>query len=773
MDDLGAYALFSDELQTLRDTVQWLEVCSPTDTTTSKATPLAIEETNLLFTSGDQIKYSYNLEELRIDEKTLLQSQDSEFLNAVRTISPLTFFAPTDKLALYEFLEISKLSDFIIEEWNICKVTDTRANRKLVQSFTSMMNNLLTFVYAYYYHGGHRELQRNKDIEGGCSDYIPTMLSNKVRMKSLLSMDIVQCSTLQRQLELKQLTNAPQQRTTVEHYQRCVTQNENILYLSSDISVSDMQSLCVNMLMKVIKVEMALIECKQQAAELQQLREELETVAKYTDFTRLLHRLEDQKLSLPEGKLAWRLRVSDIVEEEVVDVVEEMESAVDSAEAEEALRGFENLRQTIRQSTAVVSKKTSTEGDVKYAQYRAEQSKAMKEQGGESAAKAAALGSQNKPTDDTAAAAVPGPAETAAPVKLTIEETTPVARSGAHTVAIAAPGACDLSVSRKVVDTVEGSGSSNGGSKLTGGSAVDSTEVGCSGGGTGTGGGSSTNGGRERGGDGTAASTGGRGNAGGGGDSSGARDSGTGSHVTGGTGTGTGSSGTAGTGTGTGTGGGRYQPISSPPSASLPSSRDVLEITAEELSSLHIEIIDEDVNSTATAATGSTTTNTAAEPSREFQQLISSTHSGRCGEKCAVQMLQKKLLSNPSLSAVPVVAIDWVNETAEAGLPYDIRLTLSDGSYKYCEVKTRSVTADTSPALLHRQWIISPKEVSSASEYGSQYFGVFLNICTDWSLTPPSTQVKDVQIVGLQRGLVQAIVAEHSASLFVQINQQS
>jgi hypothetical protein len=129
---------------------------------------------------------------------------------------------------------------------------------------------------------------------------------------------------------------------------------------------------------------------------------------------------------------------------------------------------------------------------------------------------------------------------------------------------------------------------------------------------------------------------------------------------------------------------------------------------------------------------------------------------GRVGESVALTYLR----SQPG-----VAEVRWENEEAEAGRPYDLRLSYADGRNKYCEVKTRFVVH---PHCAN-QWFISPKELHFAYEQGEAYFVLLICIAVD--RTTHETCPPQMALLGLERGFVQAALTEE-VSILVQLNRK-
>jgi hypothetical protein len=107
--------------------------------------------------------------------------------------------------------------------------------------------------------------------------------------------------------------------------------------------------------------------------------------------------------------------------------------------------------------------------------------------------------------------------------------------------------------------------------------------------------------------------------------------------------------------------------------------------------------------------------------------------SGRVGEYWASEYLISQA------STFGFISVEWLNKDYEQGKPYDIRVEVLEGVYRYCEVKTRSF--DASQYVDINQWFISPKEVLLAQEVGYDLFALCLSISVDRqerTMTPQS-----------------------------------
>jgi hypothetical protein len=820
VDDVGAFQMFAAELAVLNKGVRWLEV-HPAASSTVDA--VLSDDTGALSDSAG----SYDLQDLRDDETAFLTCSAAEFNAAVHFISPETFFAPSNRLALLEFLRIPKLSDSVRVEW-VTHEAPVGRERTAARLFVGIMNHLLTFTHAYYFHGGSKEANRNaprKDGDMLSVFNLHMQLAKAPRIRALLDMDITECAVLERCLRLS-LGTVVEQRTVKELHHRVHRDGNNVLYLSSDATAEELQALAVNTLLKALRVELALIEVRQEPKEMEDLRRKLEQVAKLRDTAKLIDRLETFELTVPEEALAsaadWQLAATARCTEATDEPTHPTDGSTDyepDAAALEALAAYEKAQKQPRKTPA--SAKSVKEGklanEAKFAQFKKEQTQQMKAQG-ELAAAQLVGGS-------TAAEVLPviaGEAETAAVedhrVKLEDSER---ARSSAPTVVTGVTlGGSDggdpslpstgpvvvlpvLEPSTPIANPAQphppksaDSGHSQHpsqqlqlpfqlppfGSQLfplgmpppsfmppflgsmpmpmvtqpplpawyvaAGGPfgplgslpaqlqqrlGLPSVPNGHNGAWNPFGG------------------------------------AGTGSNDTGPFGGGVTSTGAVGVssnvenGHSTGTVN-RYNPLLAA-NGHASAAADI--ISCDDLGA--VEILEDGCLSSAdpTAIEGGDDADRTREASTHTR---SNAVSGRLGEQAAVAYLQACRIRGEAVFSDVV----WVNREAEAGLPFDIVVTLPNGTTKVCEVKTRSVPGHAAGEMqdfASKQWVISPAEITFATETKDAYFGMFLNVRIDYgSGAAPRLVQSAARIVGLERGLIHSIAVDRTASLFVQMN---
>jgi hypothetical protein len=138
--------------------------------------------------------------------------------------------------------------------------------------------------------------------------------------------------------------------------------------------------------------------------------------------------------------------------------------------------------------------------------------------------------------------------------------------------------------------------------------------------------------------------------------------------------------------------------------------------------------------------------------------FASNLFTGRIGERIAVSLLSSLISSDGTPQLKEIL---WLNEEREEYQPYDLLVTSADDKQRYCEVKTRVWSEEDGQYI--PQWFISPKEIEAASRYQEQYFCILIALTKDSSL-----QLKDVQFLGYEAGLVQAMKS-HQAHLVIQL----
>ena len=147
--------------------------------------------------------------------------------------------------------------------------------------------------------------------------------------------------------------------------------------------------------------------------------------------------------------------------------------------------------------------------------------------------------------------------------------------------------------------------------------------------------------------------------------------------------------------------------------------------------------------------------------------IAASLKSGRIGELVAKKYLIK-LVSDNHFSKISeagellIPTVQWMNEVAESGLPYDFSLVYANGAQRFCEVKTRKVISGDNC----KQWFFSPSEFQCAAVNGSDYFCILLAIAVDDASGKISILKK--YMVGNTGGLLHALL-QQDAKLVIQV----
>jgi len=142
----------------------------------------------------------------------------------------------------------------------------------------------------------------------------------------------------------------------------------------------------------------------------------------------------------------------------------------------------------------------------------------------------------------------------------------------------------------------------------------------------------------------------------------------------------------------------------------------------------------------------------------DHMSAFANTMSGRIGEALAVNFLTSKKLE------LGIDDIEWCNEKSESLLPFDIRLRMSEGQIRYCEVKTHSHSS-ASP-----NYFVSPSELSLAFSEGTKMFCLCVWIAPI-ERSSTSVVLRDAFMIGWQQGLLGSI-EQREASLILRVNNK-
>lgn len=677
----------------------------------------------------------------------------TKFLNApnfrqlAATIPPMTFYAPMDLLTLYGFLGIDSLSKFVTTTWNVVKAVDATkelSGQSVVgSSVLDLINNLLLIV---------QTVLTNKVDE--ITGYIPQLFVKTERMTKLLNVTVVDCSSLSRSVELK-LEGLSEVAELKQDYHYDAA--ENILFVSVGISKANKIKLCSDFVLSAIRLELSLCNMNQN----------LEILSKCKElFTKLSEKSTDSILNyldtdfiIPNDADRWRIVKPVIVAAAEVDEKQSGES--DDEDDEATRKALQNLNSMGKSKPAVVVASTSSKPkDANLKAFLAE--KEMKDRMG---AIVSSLESQMQPEQVVPTVEVQ---VNDGIIKSTQNQRPFNVGSGS------ASGAASVSGGsvRSSVNSVAGAGSSSvrGQLPVSGPPAIpfDAT----------SGSGSDNNSSNDY----VSAVEVDRryenafntsvadvvipsgapmsaeyeqhlrlnaaldGNASG---SSGIgmlpnfnQDSRLMAQMTDGAFMGV--------------------PFVVPPMHQqqlLPPSELVpLNAVNQMMFGPRVGSSDLNVNVKISDVILQNFVNVSQMPDTQLQDYIRSDNghalTGRLGEMIAYKHLQEKL-------AGEVVSINWMNETVELGMPFDIEIMLIDGRKKRCEVKTRL------SAGVVNQWHISPNEVRCMQGDPENYFAILFSL----AVTPDLSRIKvhSCMEVGFEEGLWR-VVESGSAGFIIQVH---
>ena len=330
VDDPLVLELFRNELSDI-DAIQWIDAevlqqdfFLPSDTDSS----------------GQNI---YDLDLFKQENESFLQLDKVKFSNAANSLPMETFFAPQNMLALLEFLAVPKLTSFVKSEWK-CKEI-------LQPNYPSLVLTLLNqFLFV-----SQIVLWVNQDRNEG----LIHTLTNSERMKKILQVNIVSCSSISRicRLTLKDLKiershDAPYYFDT----------SNNTIYVDQKIDKSIAIKFCIDLVMSVVRFEMAKLLLNQNIELMTKLQNALSKIANLDREKLMVYlEIEYQSSLLPESMLIWQ--IENAVETVCVDSNDDK-----LGEHEVALRGLQKM---IPKSAANNIPRAAREKEisVEYAQY--------------------------------------------------------------------------------------------------------------------------------------------------------------------------------------------------------------------------------------------------------------------------------------------------------------------------------------------------------------------------------------------------------------------
>lgn len=225
VDDRSIFDCFRDLL--CCDNLQLLDGCI--------STIAAVEED---FSAGPIC-----LDELAASRQRFLELPPTDFSCYVGNIPPETFFAPNNMLYLMKFLEIPLLSHFVTETTNFsCKTFD---GTNTADVFNKLFMLTLMFL---------RKLEKSNLV-----DQLPAA----ARVKALLDLNICGSRSLNYSVSIcipHLDINASKDNVQRSFYLDISTQT---LFIEHDCPYNTRRSLCIDLIMRAIRVEVALLEKNQ------------------------------------------------------------------------------------------------------------------------------------------------------------------------------------------------------------------------------------------------------------------------------------------------------------------------------------------------------------------------------------------------------------------------------------------------------------------------------------------------------------------------------
>ena len=251
IDDMNAFKAFETDLNLCflhSDSIYRILWLDGTNTSNEHTTILG-HDTDIYESNNHAITDStnlYDLENLIQDTNNMLNSTEYIFKSAVGYISPMTFFAPKSLLPLFRFLDIPLFSHYVKSDWFL----DANAKENIEIYF--LINSLLLITQTYLFSKNHiypNLYQRLQPAE---------------RIRKLFQLKILLCDNLYRNISIKLLTFEKNNQIKSYHY---YDDSMNVLYLDKNIPKADKHNLFINIIMSIIRVEVAVLE-KNQCIEL-------------------------------------------------------------------------------------------------------------------------------------------------------------------------------------------------------------------------------------------------------------------------------------------------------------------------------------------------------------------------------------------------------------------------------------------------------------------------------------------------------------------------
>jgi hypothetical protein len=284
-----------------------------------------LKDTNDSVSSTDLFEDNVVMYDLATYEEkcaAFLNMDTSAFEHHARHIPMQTFFAPHNVIALMNMLRIPKFSNYLTVRW------DYGESRPETIGFVSKMNTFLKAIQAY--------LLKSDTMRG----FVP-FLATTQRLKTLFQMRIQQCSFIRRNvtLDLKLLLDMEHcDRSQTLHYNYEV--GSNTLFVDKNMSYELKRDVSIRLIMKVIRVELALKTLNQNTEFMTSLQVLLEKFFR-TETAELKQFLEFEDLSLPDDSSEiWTLEAAAVIEDDAL-----RSTSSHTSEAEEA---YQKMKKSLK-----------------------------------------------------------------------------------------------------------------------------------------------------------------------------------------------------------------------------------------------------------------------------------------------------------------------------------------------------------------------------------------------------------------------------------------
>eukprot|EP01034_Spumella_vulgaris_P034636 gene34636-42724_t len=230
----------------------------------------------------------YDIDSFEIEKQRFLSLSAKEFYLAVNSISPTTFYAPNNMLALLDLLGLRKLSEFVRQDVQF-EVTPTRGDKSGV---FAMLNNILSVAQRFLMHKGQHNLSGT-----------PSFLK-------IAALVVKDCKHITRHLKLDfQGIEAETDCEEMFHYDM----TENVLYVDASVDKPEKIKFCVDLVMSAIRIEVAVLNKNTLNSIMDDLAKLLTKWAgQPSEQIQLFLHVEFENVTIPQGTTVWQLKVEEV-----------------------------------------------------------------------------------------------------------------------------------------------------------------------------------------------------------------------------------------------------------------------------------------------------------------------------------------------------------------------------------------------------------------------------------------------------------------------------